>query len=235
MRNARASELTQPLVQTMLCGMIFLSTRHQWNHQQLADEFGSRSGAPAYDDWRVPETELFEALHVLRRKLVVWVRQGGASQLTLDELMDAVVRVSESEGSLLPKADESKMRWAPLLGEVNRGRFQQNGSRTSAVASASAEGAAAGAGLTCVPESMAEMQVDVQVMQLTLTGAQPQALDSATAKDLDVTEVFGLAAMQAVLKEKSSLRSIYRIVGRSHTIARWLPCQKLPVQDLFRQ
>ncbi len=240
LRNCRADELTQPLVQTLICGMIFLSTRHQWNHKQYADEFGSQEGAASYDDWRVPETELFECLHVVRRKLVLWVRQGGASQLALDQLMDAVVRVSESEGSLLPKPDEARMRWAPITGDVNRGRFQQNGSRTTAAAGAAgAEGSnggasvAAEASLTALPtvaESTTEMQVDVQVMQLTLTGAQPQALDSNTAKDQDVVTVFGVAAMQAVLMERSSLRSIYRIVGRSHTIARWMPCQKLPVQ-----
>jgi len=231
LRNCRPEELTQPLVQTLVCGMIFLSTRHQWNHRQLADEFGSQEGAASYDDWRVPETEVFECLHVVRRKLVQWVRYDGASQLMLDELMDAVVRVSESEGSLMPRADEARMRWAPLNGQVNRGRFQQNGSRTGGGSGAAAEGVE----LPTVAECATEMQVDVQVMQLTLTGAQPQALDSSTAKDVDVVTVFGLAAIQAVLMERSSLRSIYRLVGRSHTIARWLPCNKLPVQDLFRQ
>jgi hypothetical protein len=143
LRNCRPEELTQPLVQTLVCGMIFLSTRHQWNHRQLADEFGSQEGAASYDDWRVPETEVFECLHVVRRKLVQWVRYDGASQLMIDELMDAVVRVSESEGSLMPRADEARMRWAPLNGQVNRGRFQQNGSRTGGGSGAAAEGEAA--------------------------------------------------------------------------------------------
>ena len=79
------------------------------------------------------------------------------------------------------------------------------------------------------------MQVDVQVMQLTLTGAQPQALDQRCARDSDVLAVFGYVAMQACLTQRSSLRHVYRIVGRSHTIARWTPESKLPVQDFFRE
>jgi hypothetical protein len=39
LRSARVDELSPPLVQTLMCGMVFLSTRHQWNHEQLADEF----------------------------------------------------------------------------------------------------------------------------------------------------------------------------------------------------
>ena len=38
LRNARPAELEAPLVQTIVCGMVFLSTRHMWNHEQLADD-----------------------------------------------------------------------------------------------------------------------------------------------------------------------------------------------------
>jgi hypothetical protein len=173
----------------------------------------------------VPEQEIFEALHAVRRKLVGWLRAADGS--LVDELMDAVVRVSESEGSLLPRADEAKMRWAAISGEVNRGRFQHNGAR--------GEVSSAPRTVANVEEDRDKMQVDVQVMQLTLTGAQPQALDGRAAKDQDVIAVFGYVAMQACLTQKSSLRSVLRIVGRSHTIARWAPNGKQPVQDFFRQ
>ena len=50
-------------------GIVFLSTRHQWNREQL----DKRAGA-TWDGWRIPETELFEVVHLLRRRLVGWLR-----------------------------------------------------------------------------------------------------------------------------------------------------------------
>ena len=47
--------------------------------------------AGRYEEWRVPEPEVYESLHVLRRKLVTWLRS--AQQRDLDELMDGVVLI----------------------------------------------------------------------------------------------------------------------------------------------
>ena len=58
-----------------------------------------KKGPASFDGWRVPEDELYEANHVLRRKLVRWLR-GVASQAELDEVMDAVVRVSDAPGAV---------------------------------------------------------------------------------------------------------------------------------------
>ena len=35
LRNATPAELTPPLISTIVTCMVFLSTRHQWNHKQL--------------------------------------------------------------------------------------------------------------------------------------------------------------------------------------------------------
>ena len=59
----------------------------------------------------------------------------------LRQVLDAVVRVSESEGSLLPRPAEARRRWAQIVGDANRGRFQQQASRTAA--SSPGHGAAA--------------------------------------------------------------------------------------------
>ena len=51
----------------------------------------------------------------------------------------------------------------------------------------------------------------------------------------DVESIFGVVAMQACLTQRSSLRSVYRLVGRAHEIAFWQADTKLPLLDHFRQ
>ena len=90
LRNVSAAELTEPLAKTALCAMAFLATRHQWNRELLDEWGGGCVPQPSYDCWRVPENELYEALHGLRRKLVLWLRES-ATQRQLDAVMGAVV------------------------------------------------------------------------------------------------------------------------------------------------
>ena len=225
--------------------MVFTSTRHTWNHNQLGKDMGGggSSGAPkAHDVWTVPENEIFECTHVLRRKLVHWL--GRASQVQLDEILDAIVRVSESEGSLVARPDEVRRRWAHILGAS--GRFQQHASRSASAATSASAGskeaassaALAGStqqGATQAVERHDTLQIDVQVMQLTLTGAQPQALTDDVADMEDVEEIFGQVSMQACLTQRSSLRAVYMLVGRNHTLAHWSPDTKLPLMGAFRE
>ena len=124
MRNAPAQALSESRVTTVVMAMVFLSTRHEWNMALL-----DRKGSASYDGWRVPENEIFEAMHVLRRKLVAWLREC-ASQAELDRVMDSVVRVSASTGSLRPAAEEVPNRWAHVAGEHNHGRFALHSSRS---------------------------------------------------------------------------------------------------------
>ena len=44
-----------------------------------------------------------------------------------------------------------------------------------------------------------------------------------------------MVTMQACLTQRSSLRSVYKLVGRAHEIAFWQADDKLPVLDHFRQ
>jgi hypothetical protein len=99
-RNASLAELDEAKVTSITRGVIFLATRHQWN-RELLDQAGSRG---TWDGWRVPETEIYEMLQVVRRRLVHWLRQ--APQSGLDTVMDSVLRASASNGALLPSSDE---------------------------------------------------------------------------------------------------------------------------------
>ena len=242
----------------------------------------------------MPEHELFETLHVLRRKLLLWLREHG-TPVDVDAVMDRVMRVSASTGSLRPVECEERGRWAFVLGEGNCGRFARHSLRTSApddestgggpcavatvadslkpdglvpsdgslqsddstadlaslaLSDEGERGEAASSELTISSapqlhqgETRLEMEddgqlaveVDVQVMQITLKSSHPQALPDDVAALPDVRAVFGEVSMQACLTERSSLRACYRIVGRCHDIEFWPSRdEQLPQLDHFR-
>eukprot|EP00965_Chrysotila_dentata_P215753 6188969-Pleurochrysis_carterae.AAC.1 len=215
-------------------------------------------------------------MHVMRRKLVDWLRRR-ASQHELDGVMESVVRVCASTDGA-PAETTPMNKWAYVAGERNRGRFtlhslrgsvssnasharkakkgaagKPEGSRTDAVVStvadsaavstsspASATASAATAAATAVTAAAAErksaesscesipevsasselvVEVDVQVMQLTLKASHPQTLPSEVARLKDVVDVFGDVSMQACLTEQTVARQCYRLVGRDHDIA----------------
>ena len=136
-------------------------------------------------------------LHVLRRKLVGWLR-GVASQRQLDLVMSAVVRVSEGSGALLPPPRAAPPRWAYLgaagEGRANLGRFTVHSRRARPPAAAAW---AAEAVPLMAREAEGAVVFDVQVMQLTLMAAHPQALKHEVAEMEEVRRMFGDVAMQA--------------------------------------
>eukprot|EP00967_Tisochrysis_lutea_P034910 scaffold41760_cov32-Tisochrysis_lutea.AAC.4 len=48
----------------------------------------------------------------------------------MDGVLNAVLRVSEGTGALLPSDSEAPQKWAYLEGIVNRGRYVVHSSRT---------------------------------------------------------------------------------------------------------
>mgnify|MGYP007078071810 CR=1 FL=1 len=224
LRNVTAAEMTEPFATSIVCGMAFLATRHQWNLDLLDDW----DGVPSYDAWRVPETELYEAMQVLRRSLVLWMRDK-ATQPQLDAVMTAAVRISEGSGGLIPPAGEIPQRWGYLAGQSNRGRFTVFATRSRRPPKGVAESVQ-----TLLKEPDEAMVVDVQVMQLTLMASHPQALRSAVAEMDDVEEMFGDVAMQACLTDRSAHREVYRLVGRLHSIAYWDIDEKMPLLEMWR-
>ena len=250
LRNASPADLSEPFASTITCGMVFLSTRHEWNHE-LLDRKPGRADQP-WDGWRIPETELFECLHVLRRKLVLWMRHTACAK-EVDAVMDRVLRVSASTGSMQPSArgNEERGRWAYVAGDRSRGRFARHSIRTAGASGELSEssdghyvvssGAEEGMGREGGPIGLMEddgqlaVEVDAQVMQLTLKASHPQALPDEVAQLKDVHHVFGEVSMQACLTEQSKLRSCYKVVGRNHDIEFWpRPDETLPQLDHHR-
>ena len=71
LRNVPTTALTEGRVTTVVTAVVFLSTRHEWNLALL----DRKDGVSSYGGWRIPETEVYEAVHVLRRKVVTWLRE----------------------------------------------------------------------------------------------------------------------------------------------------------------
>ena len=252
LRNATPAELSEPFVSTVVCGMVFLSTRHEWNHNHF-NEPATADATKASVDWHVPENELFETLHVLRRKLVLWLREH-APRTDLDAVMDRVLRVSASTGSMGgPKPGEELGRWAYVAGTRSMGRFARhslrNGTSTASVddvgvldpspsprTGTTPVGGPSGESITVMEDDgQLAIEVDVQVMQLTLKASHPQALPDDVAQLPDLGTVFGDVSMQACLTEQTAARTCFRIVGRCHDIEFW-PSKddRLPQLDHFR-
>jgi hypothetical protein len=109
-RNMHLDELDENVVSTLLCAFIFLATRHTWNMKLLL----------------IPETELFELLQVVRRKLITWVRTNG--QKALNEVMEGAVRVAAGTGIRLQHEKTESVshfvrKWAFIEGQRSVGRF----------------------------------------------------------------------------------------------------------------
>ena len=118
--------------------------------------------------------------------------------------MDRVLRVSASTGSMAATAGEGEElgRWAYVGGPRSHGRFARHSIRNG---TSSQEAMRPGTDETSTPtetiqtmvdDGQLAVEVDVQVMQLTLKASHPQALPDDVAKLPDVTTVFGEVSMQ---------------------------------------
>merc|ERR1719399_86127 len=129
----------------------------------------------------------------------------------LDAVMDRVLRVSSATGSMGPaRPDEELGRWAYVAGERCHGRFARhslrNGTATDVDAGTTdADGESGGKAIgTMDDDGQLAIEVDVQVMQLTLKASHPQALPEEVSQLPDVKHVFGNVTMQACLTEQTA-------------------------------
>ena len=113
LRNVTIAELDAERVGTIVCASVFLTTRHNWN-VPCGDAYAN--------GWAMAETLVFEAQQVLRRPLVQWMRQK-ASQQQLDDVCDAVMRVSGPGGALLGSPADVLHRWAHVTGDRHSALF----------------------------------------------------------------------------------------------------------------
>ena len=86
-------------------------------------------------------------------------------------------------------------------------------------------GVAAGAdrrtGVSAVADEALAIEIDAQLMQLTLRASHPQALPPDVAGHEDVLAIFGSVSMQASALSHALARRVFRLVGRGHDVAVW--------------
>jgi thiol-disulfide isomerase/thioredoxin len=233
-RNLALDELDRQSVGKLVQCSIFLSTRHKWN-----------TGGPESGVCMIPENELFETMHLMRRKAVQWLRQN-ASQKELDFIMEAAVEAAANTAAL--KNTENLNRWGFIAGKRSLGRFamhsrrdgsaQQDADKAQEATPSKTAAVSNSAGATAIPtlkDKDLTMEIDVQLMQLTLKASHPQNLPHSIAQSVDVLEIFGNVTMQACVVEETTKRKCYRLVGRSHDIQSWVEDSRLPPLDHFRE
>jgi thiol-disulfide isomerase/thioredoxin len=233
-RNLALDELDRQSVGTLVKCSIFLSTRHKWN-----------TGGPESGVCAIPENELFETMHLMRRKAIQWLREY-ASQKELDFIMEAAVEAASNTAVL--KNTENLNRWGFVAGKRSLGRFamhsrrdgsaQQEADKAQKATTSKTAAVSDSAGATGIPtmkDKDLTMEIDVQLMQLTLKASHPQNLPSNIADSEDVLAIFGNVTMQACLVEETTKRKCYRLVGRSHDIQSWVEDPRIPPQDHFRE
>lgn len=72
------------------------------------------------------------------------------------------------------------------------------------------------------------VEMDVQIGQMTLRSKHLQALPSDVANDPEVQAMFGDATIQASVIEKASKRVIYQLVGLNHEVIQWTGIDDTP-------
>ena len=225
MKNVSVGDFNLDVASTISSSIVFLSTRHTWNHNILED---------------LPEHEVYEVLSIQRRRLIEWTRH--QPQLVLDKVMESVLRVTTDTGTRLsvvaPKYDSSprgresrdnNLVWSYISGTRSSGRFTQMPSRLLASQGKRKMDAAlestSGENFQMPPEVSDDLEhgveIDFQALQLTLKAAHLQALDSAIASDLDVQSIFGKTSMQVTIVETTENRLWVSLTGRNYDIQYW--------------
>jgi hypothetical protein len=253
LRNVPTTALTEGRVTTVVTAVVFLSTRHEWN-MALLDR---KDGVSSYGGWRIPETEVYEAVHVLRRKVVTAYVAGeqnhgrfalhSSRSKTQQQLSSAAAvaaaaavptpapglsrQASDASAPALSRQPSAAAEHAPVPPIVSRSSVVPSVVPAMSAATPAEEPER----IILMADSELAVEVDAQLMQLTLRASHPQALPTDVARLKDVVDIFGEVSMQACLTEQSTWRSCYRLVGRSHDIEHWPNKDpKLPLLDHHR-
>lgn len=119
-RNFQQEEMSPISAKVLIGSFVYLTTRHTWN-----------KAARKQGKLLLPETELYELLTVVRRRLITW--PSFKRQSELDEVLQTALQVSSSTtGSLRASAAivDAANRWSIIAGPHSVGRFAVASTRT---------------------------------------------------------------------------------------------------------
>lgn len=163
------------MAKTILGSFVFLTTRHTWN--KAAREQGKLL---------LPETELYELLTVVRRRLITWPRF--QRQGDLDLVLQTALQVSSSStGSLRASAAivDAANRWSVIGGPT--GRFAVASTRT--VKEVAGQGAGGTAGAVAAIAATAAADDDDDDDDLGPMPMEPIPLGRQASSDAAVEEI----------------------------------------------
>lgn len=221
-RNVKACDYDFDVASTILSSFLFLTTRHTWNLNLLV----------------IPEHQLFEMIAKQRRNLISYLRSLGQSQL--NEVLESSIQVTVGTGGRLVAKESTHLQstrsWGYIDGSQSVGRFTVSSTRRKVNRSAELEDVSEGNIQTVHPSTELGIEIDTQLIQLTLKSSHLKALDTAIASDLDVQAIFGKQSIQGSILESTENRLWVNLVGRGHDIQYWrTPDQRTCVQDYDRE
>jgi hypothetical protein len=232
-RNYEGSELSDSVVRDMVSSFIFLTTRHTWNLKLL----------------KIPETEMFEVLQVVRRNIIRYLRR--LSPYSLSRILQASVHICTDTIGPSGQIQISPSTWAYIVGERCVGRFTSisqvdpyaklklQRSHSINIETSIEEGTDYFSNESvqmAYNEKDCGAEIDLMTAQLTLRSQHLKALDKKIASNPDVVLVFGTSeTMQAATIESAEHRECVRLVGRNHDLHYWkTPDPRPEIQVLDR-
>ena len=218
-RSLKAEDYSFEAASTITSSFLFLTTRHTWNLNLLG----------------LPEHEIFEMLATQRRRLITWTRE--QSQKCLNELMESTIRVTVGTGGRR-KSDidslttDSTRVWAFIGGPRSAGRFSVAATRRIGTVNTDECSIEVG---TIGDDVELGIELDLQIVQLTMKSSHLKALDTKIASDPDVQSIFGKKSMQGSIIESTMHRTWVNLIGRGHSIQHWKTAdERSCVQDFDR-
>jgi hypothetical protein len=166
-RNVQGEQLTGDIASIITAAHLFLCNRHTWQQNSLGiDDFA-----------------LFEMMHLVRGRLIVWYRS--SSEYQASKALGSSVRVAASSGQrrLSAKAKLKPIQaWQGMNDARSCGRFTVSPQRLLEYKDKNDYSA-----LTSVdPKTKSELEIDLQIMKLTVRSSHLRALDRHLAQDQDV-------------------------------------------------
>lgn len=208
-------------VQQMLTSFMFVERRHTWNGEE---------GLP------VPEHQLFEIMHLRRREIVHWlnaqIKQCGSlhSANARKRRLSALQRLLHKVFVAGTGSEGYSTEWSAYQEPANRGRFAAKIKRLRRNAQGEIIPPALQEDIGFISERDLPVEVNLQLLQVTIRGEHVMALDEDIAMEDDVTMLFGEGCMTmqcAVLGNHENMRD-RRLISHPFALQAWTPDEDLP-------
>ena len=178
----------------------------------------------------IPDTEVFETMHMLRRSLVsLLCKQVGEGVPESDRaLFAATLQMAYTNCIGKSGTQETDHVWCAMEGDVNRGRFVT--SRHPALKDTASKR------VPLVKDGVYAVEIDLQTLELRMRGTSLRALDTQIANNEDIQFLFGEQArmIQCTVEGTYEHKKSRYLVGLGYQLDFWDQDQKLrPMYETY--